>query len=326
MKAIVTGAQGQDGSILINKLIKSGHQVVGIGRRRLDDFSARDKSLSKLLESKDSNFIYKICDLRDSTTVLELLNKETPDVIFNLAAMSSPAESWNNPAGTLSNDTHSVVNLLDSIRLLSPKTKMIQANTAAIFHSTDLPINEESPIKITNPYAAAKYAALTISQQYKERYGVNVSNAIMFNHESIWRPDAFVTRKITKSIARIAAGKQEKLKLWTVKPVRDFGWAEEFMDAMILMANLDSPSDVILATGIGVSIEEFVDYCFDFANLDPSGRIEIDVDGLNTGIDISIGNPSKAGSLLGWRALTSWKGVAEKMVAHDLILEGVAGS
>jgi GDPmannose 4,6-dehydratase len=187
MRIIVTGVQGQDGSILVEQLVNQGHSVVGIGRRRLDDFSSRDLGLIKL-QDDTSLFSYQICDLREATTVHDLINKIKPDIIYNFAAMSSPAESWDNPIGALGNDTNSVVNILDSIKMHSPKTKLVQACTAAIYHSSKSPINEDSPVLIANPYAAAKYAAYSICNQYRDRYGIHVSNVIMFNHESIWRP------------------------------------------------------------------------------------------------------------------------------------------
>jgi GDPmannose 4,6-dehydratase len=321
MKVIVTGAQGQDGAILIQNLLNKGYDVIGVGRRRLDDFSARDSTLINCQENPMVNFSYQICDLRDSTTVHELVEKVKPDVIFNLAAISSVSESWDNPAGTLSNDTHSVVNLLDSVRLLSKETRLIQACTAAIYHSSDFPIHEESLIKITNPYAAAKFAAYTICDQYRTRYGLRVSNAIMFNHESIWRPDAFVTRKISKSIARIVSGKQKKMKLWTLTPVRDWGWAEEFMEGLRLMGDVEESPDLIFATGVGASLEEYVKYCFQLVNLEMEEWLEIDPSGLNTGVDISIGNANKAKSVLGWEAKLNWRDIAERMLEHDLQLE-----
>ena len=317
---IVTGVQGQDGSILAEILVRSGFEVIGIGRRRLDDFSRRDLSLKELARSKNSrgSFRYIICDLRDSTSVHNLINTVKPHTVFNLAAMSSPAESWDNPAGTLSNDTHAVINILDAIKNLSHDTKLVQACTAAIFHSSEKPINENSQIKIVNPYAAAKYAAYAICDQYRARYGIHVSNAIMFNHESIWRPEAFVTRKISKAVAAISLGSKEKLNLWTLDPIRDWGWAQEYMEALHLISKLDEPKDMILATGIGVSLREYVEYCFKLVNLNYVEHIQVDPDGLNTGVDISVGDPSLARQTLGWQATVSWKEIASRMIEHDV--------
>lgn len=321
-KVIVTGVQGQDGSILSQILVNSGLDVVGIGRRRLDDFSTRDKSLKKLseVENLSGSFEYLICDLRDSTSVHNLVNRIKPQIIFNLAAMSSPAESWDNPAGTLSNDTHAVVNILDAIKNLSPETKLVQACTAAIYNSSADPINEESQIKIANPYAAAKYAAYTICEQYRDRYKIHVSNAIMFNHESVWRPEAFVTRKISKAVARIATGSKQKLNLWTLDPVRDWGWAHEFMEGLQLISKLECPTDLILATGQGVSLRDYVDYCFKLVNMNYLDFIQVDPNGLNTGVDVSVGNPTLAKKTLGWEATVTWKEIAKRMVMHDIAI------
>jgi GDPmannose 4,6-dehydratase len=317
MKIIVTGVQGQDGSILVEQLVELGHDVVGIGRRRLDDFSLRDLRLINL-ENKSGRFNYRICDLREASTVHDLISWVKPDVIYNFAAMSSPAESWDNPVGAIGNDTNSVVNILDSIKMHSSKTRLIQACTAAIYHSSKTPINEESPILITNPYAAAKFAAYSICNQYRSRFGIDVSNVIMFNHESIWRPEAFVTRKITKAIAQISAGKQSKLNLWTLSPVRDWGWAEEFMTGVIRIGELDGPSDLILATGVPASISEFVDYCFELVGLESCEFLEINQNGLDTGVDVSVGDASKARSLIGWDPKVTWRGIAERMLEHDI--------
>jgi len=317
MKIIVTGVQGQDGSILVEQLVKLGHDVVGVGRRRLDDFSLRDLRLINL-EQESGRFIYRICDLREASTVHDLIRWAKPDVIYNFAAMSSPAESWDNPVGALGNDTNSVVNILDSIKMHSPNTRLIQACTAAIYHSSVTPINENSPILIANPYAAAKYAAYSICNQYRSRFGIDVSNVIMFNHESIWRPEAFVTRKITKAIARISEGKQSKLSLWTLSPVRDWGWAEEFMSGVIRIGELGEPNDLILSTGVAASISDFVDFCFELVGLKSSDYLEINQDGLNTGVDVSVGDSSKARSLIGWDPKVTWRGIAEKMLEHDI--------
>jgi GDPmannose 4,6-dehydratase len=311
---IVTGAQGQDGSILIEKLASSGLEVIGVGRRRLDDHSLRDRKLMSL----GPNFKYQICDLRDSSRVHELIATFRPGVVYNLAAMSSPAESWDNPGGTLQNDTLSVINLLDSIRFNSLGTKLVQACTAAIYQSSDQPISENSPIQMTNPYAAAKHTSLSICQQYRERYGVWVSNAIMFNHESQWRPDTFVTRKISKAVARIKMGQQSKLSLWTLDPVRDWGWASEFMDAFQLFGQLDTPRDLILATGVGASIRSFVEKAFSIVGLDSEEFLETSISPLKSSVDTSIGNPEEARSALGWKATIFWPEIAERMVQYDL--------
>lgn len=322
MRVIVTGAQGQDGSILVSELLRQGYEVTGVGRRRLDDFSSRDNELIRLQESNPL-FSYQICDLRESTAVHDLVRKVRPDTIFNFGAMSSPAESWDNPIGTLSNDTNAVVNVLDSIKMHSPQTKLIQACTAAIYHSSINPINENSPIHIANPYAAAKYASYSICNQYQERYGLHISNVIMFNHESIWRPDAFVTRKITKAVARIASSRQNSLRLWTLTPIRDWGWAPEFMQGVVKISELEEPHNLILATGVGAPIQQFLEYCFELVGLDTEEFLEIDPNGLNTGVDISVGDPAKAKNLIDWDPKFTWKSIAETMLAHDLALLGI---
>jgi GDPmannose 4,6-dehydratase len=311
---LVTGDQGQDGSILCESLISQGFKVVGVGRRRLDDHSLRDRRLANL----GSRFEHRICDLRDSSVVHELVSTVKPNIIYNLAAMSSPAESWDNPGGTLQNDTLSFLNLLDSVRFNCPSAQVVQACTAAIFHTSHDPINENSPVKIVNPYAAAKYTALTISHQYRQRYNLQISNAIMFNHESEWRPESFVTRKISKAVARIKHGLQDTLNLWTLDPIRDWGWASEYMDAFLALGQLESQADVILATGHGASIREFTQVAFQAAGLDADEFVRTQDSPMNSGVDISIGDAALAKELLGWKAKVHWQEIAHRMVSHDL--------
>ncbi len=310
----MTGVQGQDGSILAEKLVTMGKTVLGIGRRRLDDHSLRDRKLSSL----GPKFKYLICDLLDSSRVHELIEAYQPTVVYNLASLSSPAESWDNPAGTFKNDTLSVINILDGIRFNSPATKLIQACTAAIYQSSNSLISESSPILMTNPYSAAKHTSLSICSQYRERYGIWVSNVIMFNHESKWRPDSFVTRKISKAVAQIKLEKRSKLELWTLEPVRDWGWASEFMDAFILTGLLKEPHDFILATSIGASIREFADHAFRSVGLNFQDYIELSSSPIKINIDKSVGDAKKAEELIGWKASIFWQEIAERMVHYDL--------
>lgn len=319
-KIMVTGVQGQDGSIVSELLFAEGYEVIGVGRRRLDDFSIRDNRLMNLMNSALGIFKYEICDLRESTTVMNLIEKHKPDVIINLAALSSPAESWDNPAGTMFNDTITVINLLESIKLNCPQTFFVQACTAAIYGNSRDPISELSPIDISNPYASAKYASLNLTRQYRDKYNISICNVIMFNHESIWRPDAFVTRKISKTVAKIKVGQAEKLSLWTLTPTRDWGWATEFMEAIISICKLRINDDLNLATGIGATIEDFANAVFDAAELDMHKYLDIDVKGLNTGVDISIGDSNKAKKLIGWHAKTNWQKIAQMMFEHDFRL------
>jgi GDPmannose 4,6-dehydratase len=142
----------------------------------------------------------------------------------------------------------------------------------------------------------------------------------MFNHESIWRPEAFVTRKITKAVAKILGKKQDKLRLWTLTPIRDWGWAPEFMEGVIKIGDLPEPENMILSTGNGISLQKFVDYCFEIVGLNSADYVELDPDGLNTGVDISVGDSSKARSLIDWNPSFTWKNIAETMVAHDVKL------
>lgn len=314
---IVTGVQGQDGFILTEQLLSQGHQVIGVGRRRLDDFSLRDRRLIHFASQASYNFRFEICDLRDATRTFQLISSHQPDFVVNLAALSSPSDSWSNTSGTFMNDTLAVVNLLDAIKIASPHTHLIQACTAAIYKSSLVPISEESAVEPSSPYASAKLSAKSVVEIYRNRYDLRVSNVIMFNHESEWRPDAFVTRKITKTIAEIEAGKKKLLELWTLSPIRDWGWAEEFMTAIMRICELGITEDLVLATGEGASIQQFLETVLSLTNLRFEEHVKITNANLVTGSDISIGNPKKAESLLGWKPSILWQEIAERMFIHD---------
>jgi GDPmannose 4,6-dehydratase len=323
-KIVVTGVQGQDGLILAEKLFKEGFDVIGLGRRRIDITSDSGRRLTEMLDAISENkFQYGICDLRESTVVQALIKKEQPMIVYNLAAWSSPAECWDNPVGALSNDTHGVVNILDAIRSNSPQTVLVQACTSGIFGTSKEPISETNSIRANNPYAIAKYASYSICEQYRERYGLHVRNAIMFNHESIDRPEAFVTRRITRGIARIVAGQSESLDLWSISPIRDWGWAEEFMTGFKDIGMLKDDTDLILATEVGASVKDFCELALSKVNLKLEDVIRVRDPLFDSGIDISVGNATKAKKIINWSPKIDWRGIVDLMLKNDLATFGI---
>ena len=314
---LVTGVQGQDGFILAEQLIRQGHKVIGVGRRRLEEFSRRDAHLIEMSKLENGLFSYIICDLRDAPRIFDIVSSFQPDFVINLAALSSPVESWTNSVGTFMNDSIAVMNLLEAIRLTSPQTHLIQACTSAIFKNSIEPASEISEIDPLSPYAAAKYAAKNLVDIYRQKYQLSASNVIMFNHESEMRSDAFVTRKITKTVAEIKVGKANKLELWTLRPIRDWGWAEEFMQGIYLMSMKPRIENLVLATGKGASIQEFAEVAFSVAGLSSDKYCQVKESPHITGSDISIGNPAKALVEIGWKPRIFWPEIAEKMFSYD---------
>lgn len=328
--AIVTGAQGQDGFYLTKRLLDYGYKVVATGRRRLQPDHVppevhEEGNLETLTDSNESMLNYEICDLRDASRVFELIHTHKPDFVFNLASISSPAECWLNPPGTIANDTLAFVNLIEAVKSFSRETRIVQACTSAIFKSSHEPVSESSQILPSSPYATAKYASYSLGKQYASRYGMWISNAIMFNHESIRRPSSFVTRKIVKGVVDIALGRKKEIRLLSKTPVRDWGWADEFMDAFFRISQNDEPDDFVLATGVGASVGEFAEYVCKLGNLDPSRCIKSnDDEGASPArevIDTSVGLPIKAREVLNWSAKVDWREVANRMFSNDFRVE-----
>jgi len=328
---IVTGAQGQDGFYLTRRLLDNGFRVVATGRRRLQEDQMlpvmhEEGNLESLIESNESMLHYEICDLRDASRVFELVHTHKPDFVFNLASISSPAECWQNPSGAIANDTSAFINLIEAVRSLNRETRIVQACTSAIYKASHKPISESSQILPSSPYAIAKYASYSMGKQYASRYGMWISNAIMFNHESIRRPLSFVTRKITRGVVDIILGRKKEIRLLSKSPVRDWGWADEFMDAFFRISQLDKPDDFVLATGVGASVGEFAEYVCALGNISPSRFLKSnDGEGAKPArevIDASVGLPIKAREILNWSAKVNWREVAEKMFSHDLRVEG----
>jgi len=332
--AFVTGAQGQDGFYLTKRLLDNGIKVVATGRRRLQAEQTSpaihdEGNLETLIASNESMLHYEICDLRDASRVFELVHTHKPDFVFNLASISSPAECWQNPSGTIANDTSAFVNLIEAVRSFNRETRIVQACTSAIFKANPKPISESSPILPSSPYATAKYASFCMGKQYASKYGMWISNAIMFNHESIRRPLSFVTRKITKGVVDIALGRKKEIRLLSKAPVRDWGWADEFMEAFIRISQIDKPDDFVLATGVGASVGEFAEYVCTLGNIDSSKFLKsIDDEGskaVREPIDISVGLPIKAREMLNWSAKVDWREVAKRMFSNDFHVESNKG-
>ena len=319
MKAFITGITGQDGSYLADLLIEKGYEVHGLIRRASTFNTSRIDHLFKDPHDQSNKLHLHYGDMTDSSGLTNLIREIEPDEIYNLAAQSHVMVSFTMPTYTAHVDAVGTVALLEAIRSSKLNTKFYQASTSELFGSTPPPQNESSRFRPQSPYAAAKLYAYWTAINYREAYGLHATNGILFNHESPRRGETFVTRKITKAVARIAKGSTEKLYLGNLNAVRDWGYAKEYVESMWLMLQQDLPSDYVVATGVGATIQDFCFESFSRVNLNWEDYVIQDNRYLRpTEVDALIGDPTKAKKVLGWEAKTHWKQLSALMVDADL--------
>ena len=318
-KALITGITGQDGSYLAEFLLAKGYEVHGLIRRASTFNTSRIDHLFKDPHETNSHLHLHYVDITDAAGMTNLIHEIAPDEIYNLAAQSHVMVSFTMPTYTANVDGIGTITLLEAIRATGLKTKFYQASTSELFGSTPPPQNELSKFAPRSPYAAAKLYAYWITANYREAYGIHATNGILFNHESPRRGETFVTRKITRAVAAIVQGKQDKLYLGNLKSIRDWGYAKEYVESMWLMLQQESPDDFVIATGIGATIEDFCRTAFSYVDLDWEKYVVQDERYFRrTEVDALIGDPSKAKQLLGWEAKTLWPELAKLMVEADL--------
>lgn len=335
-KALITGITGQDGAYLSHYLLKKNYEVHGIQRRSSSSNTSR---IDFLIPHKKFKLHYG--DMTDSTNLIRLINMIKPDEIYNLAAQSHVHVSFETPEYTAQADALGTLRLLEAIRILNlaDKVKFYQASTSELYGKVlEIPQTENTPFYPRSPYAAAKLYAYWITVNYREAYGIFASNGILFNHESPLRGETFVTRKITRAVARIAHGMNEILYLGNLDAQRDWGYAPDYVDAMWRIMQHDKPDDFIIATGETHSVREFAEIAFAEIGINltwigsginekgidrNSEKIFVAVDSSffrPTEVDILIGNPQKAQNLLGWLPTISFKELVKIMVESDKIL------
>ena len=318
-KALITGITGQDGSYLAEFLLAKGYEVHGLIRRASTFNTSRIDHLFKDPHETNSHLHLHYGDITDAAGMTNLIHEIAPDEIYNLAAQSHVMVSFTMPTYTANVDGIGTITLLEAIRATGLKTKFYQASTSELFGSTPPPQNELSKFAPRSPYAAAKLYSYWITANYREAYGIHATNGILFNHESPRRGETFVTRKITRAVAAIVQGKQDKLYLGNLKSIRDWGYAKEYVESMWLMLQQESPDDFVIATGIGATIEDFCRTAFSYVDLDWEKYVVQDERYFRrTEVDALIGDPSKAKQLLGWEAKTLWPELAKLMVEADL--------
>jgi GDPmannose 4,6-dehydratase len=318
-RALITGITGQDGSYLAELLLDKGYEVHGVIRRSSTFNTSRIDHLYKDPHETDNRLHLHYGDITDGVGISNLVRDLEPQEIYNLAAQSHVKVSFEMPDFTAQVDAVGTIRLLEAIRAAKIDTKFYQASTSELFGSTPPPQTENSPFAPQSPYAAAKLYSYWVVRNYRDAYGLHATNGILFNHESPRRGETFVTRKITIAAAKIKLGLQSKLYLGNLNATRDWGFAPEYVESMWLMLQEDNPDDFVVATGIGATVEDFCEASFSALGLDYREFLETEERYIRpTEVDALIGDSSKIERVLGWKAKTHWKRLAEIMVESDL--------
>jgi GDPmannose 4,6-dehydratase len=313
VRALITGITGQDGPYLASHLDAAGWDVAGLVRGQMSWRWDEAQMLVPRMSLVRG-------DLLDMSSLQQALVSFRPDVVFNLAALSFVGTSWLEPEVTAQVTGLGCLRLLEAIRLTDPSIRFVQASSSEMFGGAHpLPQDETTPFAPQSPYAVAKVLAHQITVNYRESYGMHASAAVMFNHESPRRGREFVTRRITRAVARIAAGTRNEVTLGRLDPCRDWGWAPEYMAALPLIAALDEPDDFVLATGRSYSVGEWCQAAFAEAGLDYRDHVREDPGRYRPAeVQCLRGNAAKAKRLLGWEASVSFSEIVKRMVAADM--------
>ena len=337
--ALITGIAGQDGAYLAEFLLKKGYMVHGIKRRSSSFNTSRVDHLYRDVHEKDVRFLMHYGDLTDYTNLIRIIQETQPDEIYNLAAQSHVQVSFETPEYTANSDALGTLRLLEAIRILKleEKTRFYQASTSELYGKVqEIPQRETTPFYPRSPYGVAKLYGHWITVNYREAYNMFACNGILFNHESPLRGETFVTRKITRAIARIKLGLKHDLYLGNLDAKRDWGYAGDYVKAMWLMLQQEEPKDYVIATGEAHSVREFVEKAFKEVGItiawegdsvnevgrdNKTGEVFVRVDPRYfrpTEVDFLLGDPSKARSELGWESVVSFDELVKLMVQEDL--------
>src|SRR5664280_2498649 len=317
--ALITGITGQDGSYLAELLLEKGYTVHGLIRRASTFNTTRIDHLYQDPHDPAARLFLHYGDLTDGSRLVTLLERIHPDEVYNLAAQSHVRVSFDEPEFTGLTTGMGTTRLLEAIRMVGVNCRYYQASSSEMFGATPPPQNEDTPFYPRSPYGAAKVYSYWMTRNYREAYGLFAVNGILFNHESPRRGETFVTRKIAIAAARIAAGKQQELYLGNLDAVRDWGYAKEYVEGMWRMLQHGEPDDYVLATGVGYSVKDFVQYCFETAGLDWRSYVKRDTRYLRpTEVDALIGDPSRAENKLGWKPKVLTPELAKLMTEEEL--------
>jgi GDPmannose 4,6-dehydratase len=312
-RALITGITGQDGSYLAELLLQKGYEAHGLVRRS----SSMNRGRIDHLHTDPALHLH-YGDLTDGVGLVNLIRDIRPEEVYNLGAQSHVKVSFEMPDYTASTNSIGTLNLLEAIRASRLECRFYQASTSEMFGSTPPPQNEQSVFHPRSPYGASKLQAHWVTVNYREAYGLFTVSGILFNHESPRRGENFVTRKITKAVAAIAAGIQDHVELGNLDAVRDWGLAPEYVEGMWRMLQADEPGDYVLATGVGHTVREFCEAAFSHAGLEWRDHVKYN-DGFErpSEVDALIGDSSRAQEVLGWKASTTALDLARLMVDAD---------
>lgn len=331
--ALITGITGQDGSYLAELLLEKGYKVYGLMRRKSKvDYGNIEHLVDKV------HLIY--ADMTDVTSLIAAMRESQADEVYNLAAQSFVATSWDTPLGTAEIDALGVTNMLEAIRAVKPEAHFYQASTSEMFGLVQaVPQSETTPFYPRSPYGVAKLYGHWITKNYRESYDMYACSGILFNHESERRGLEFVTRKITNAVARIKLGLQDHVELGNMSAKRDWGHSKDYVYAMWLMLQQDAPDDYVVSTGETHEVREFVDLAFKAADIElewsgegvdeiakdkATGKVVVKVNPQffrPAEVDLLLGDPTKAETKLGWKREISFQELVERMVKHDLEME-----
>ncbi|HOG06459.1 MAG TPA: GDP-mannose 4,6-dehydratase [Syntrophales bacterium] len=320
-KAFITGITGQDGSYLAEFLLGKGYEIHGLIRRSSTFNTDRIDHLYRDFHDPEARVYLHYGDLSVSGQLMDLLGDIRPDEIYHLGAQSHVRVSFDMPEYTGDVTGLGTLRLLEAIRKTGIPARFYQASSSEMFGAAQPPQSEATPFQPQSPYAAAKVYAYYIVRNYREAYGLFATNGILFNHESPRRGETFVTRKITRAATRIKLGLQDKLYLGNLQAKRDWGFAGDYVEAMWLMLQQETPDDFAIATGEMHSVQEFVDRVFAKLDLDPGRHVAIDPRYFRpTEVDALKGDASRARTILGWTPRVDFDGLVEMMVAADMEL------
>ncbi|HEV7193715.1 MAG TPA: GDP-mannose 4,6-dehydratase [Jatrophihabitantaceae bacterium] len=318
-RALITGITGQDGSYLAELLLGKGYEVHGLIRRASTFNTRRIEHLYVDPHESTARLFLYYCDLTDSSRLTTLLTDIRPDEVYHLAAQSHVRVSFDEPEYTGMTTALGATRILEAIRASGLATRFYQASSSEMFGATPPPQNEDTAFHPRSPYAIGKVYAYWTTRNYREAYGLFAVNGILFNHESPRRGETFVTRKITRAVAAIAAGRQDYLYLGNLDAVRDWGYAPEYVEVMWRMLQADEPADYVVATGVAHSVRDFVQFAFDHAGLDWERYVRFDDRYLRPSeADALIGDASKAAEQLGWSPRVLTPELARIMVDADV--------
>ena len=318
-KALVTGITGQDGSYLAELLLSKGYEVHGLIRRASTFNTQRIDHLYLDPHDTRARLFLHYADLTDGSRLATLLNGIQPDEIYNLAAQSHVRVSFDEPEYTGDTTGLGTVRLLEAMRQSVPEAKFYQASSSEMFGAANPPQNEATEFYPRSPYGVAKLYSHWITKNYREAYGLFAVSGILFNHESPRRGETFVTRKITRAVARITKGTQKELFLGNLDARRDWGYAPEYVVAMWKILQADKPDDFVIGTGTDFSVKDFVRLAFEHVNLDWEKYVRFDEKYLRpTEVDTLVADSSKAAKELGWKSSVGPEQLAAIMVDHDI--------